>query len=788
MANGLEEHPFFKTAPEPEKKSAPIEERLNREIPAPPTWQDTAKDVGRSIVSEGAKGLVGAGIGGVGSIESFLAKDLPEMARSAGAYIGEKADIISPERRREITSSPLYSDQEVERGYKSPFLGWPTYKGTTETFKPMLEGVKESPTAPQGAKDVAGALTYEPRTGPGKVAGAGAEMAAQGVPGALRTLPGRLMTGAGAGAMGEAFAQANEGKEGEGYARLVGTLSGAGLGAYSANLAGKLFQGLKSAVAPGAVGMDQLMEAVSTDIRRGQSALTAGQIKDMMDRGVDVTFLDLAGPETRKLIGKMATRTPGLEDQVRAYNEQLAKRAGESSQRVSSELQRMYGQPIDAAKLTDLIEEAGKRTRDELYKKLNTKDIMVDHTEFGNLLERPTMKKAMREAEETRKDFPQYEIQPPSRTPAKPSEPTNVYGPNGEVLMSKAVPAVEKPGNLAYWDEVKRKLDDVLKTAKPGTTEYNAAAAAKGDLLKHLDKIKGYAETRGGSFETFKAASAPEAGYNFFNMTDSFRSSDLKKTFNSLSDAQKEFFSVGFANKLDELIKGGNIDTVARKFRDGNFRERAQIALGPDRFAELNGLVLSEALASKVRQIPFIQEAHLPPGATSALGAGAGAALEALLSGGIGLTPKAAGMVAAGAGAARAGQVLFSSIERKIAEKVVPLALSNDPAQIKKLGEMAAKFPEVGDLLGKLTTAATTIATQAEKPTKQPEQKPQEAYGGRIGRKSGGRISHHYEAARLVKAAELAKKNFGKQTETILNAPDEHVVKALSVANRSIEG
>lgn len=112
------------------------------------------------------------------------------------------------------------------------------------------------------------------------------------------------------------------------------------------------------------------------------------------------------------------------------------------------------------------------------------------------------------------------------------------------------------------------------------------------------------------------------------------------------------------------------------------------------------------------------------------------------------------------------------------------MALSNDPAQIKQLGELAMKYPSVGQVLGKLTTAATAVETTRERT----EQQPQRAHGGRIGRKSGGRVGHHYEAARLVKAAELAKKNHGKQTETILNAPDEHVVKALSVANRSIEG
>jgi hypothetical protein len=58
----------------------------------------------------------------------------------------------------------------------------------------------------------------------------------------------------------------------------------------------------------------------------------------------------------------------------------------------------------------------------------------------------------------------------------------------------------------------------------------------------------------------------------------------------------------------------------------------------------------------------------------------------------------------------------------------------------------------------------------------------------RTERKSGGRVDAKAAADKLIRAAEVAKKNIGKQTETILDAPDEHVVKALAVANKTFEG
>jgi hypothetical protein len=62
--------------------------------------------------------------------------------------------------------------------------------------------------------------------------------------------------------------------------------------------------------------------------------------------------------------------------------------------------------------------------------------------------------------------------------------------------------------------------------------------------------------------------------------------------------------------------------------------------------------------------------------------------------------------------------------------------------------------------------------------------------GFRTQRASGGKISdvrrHEYLVNRLLTAAKDAKKATDKATETLLNVPDEHIVKALDVAQRAI--
>jgi hypothetical protein len=62
----------------------------------------------------------------------------------------------------------------------------------------------------------------------------------------------------------------------------------------------------------------------------------------------------------------------------------------------------------------------------------------------------------------------------------------------------------------------------------------------------------------------------------------------------------------------------------------------------------------------------------------------------------------------------------------------------------------------------------------------------QQAHGGRIGRATGGGIGRGMTAQMLIAAVERAKANGQKSTESLLEAPDEHIVKALKVAKENI--
>jgi hypothetical protein len=288
------------------------------------------------------------------------------------------------------------------------------------------------------------------------------------------------------------------------------------------------------------------------------------------------------------------------------------------------------------------------------------------------------------------------------------------------------------------------------------------------DLLKKLDKVPGYKDARGTAFETFQSASAPEAGAKFFSNMNAFKRSELRQAFDKMNPEQKELFAAGFASKLNEVAAGGNVSGLAKKFAtDNNFKERALAVLGPERYAKIQGSVMSEDILSKVKELTFIQKSSslvpgLSAGATGAVG------LDALLNGIQWMPPDMALKAAVGAVVGAAGQTVLSATERRIASTILPLAVSTDPKDTARLGMLAMRSPVVGDVLNKFSTAITNTITAAN-----------DSSAPREARATGGAVN-------LMALSKAAKKHVTQSTEGLLNESDDTVTRALEVANKHI--
>jgi len=781
--NPLLSDPFFSqpilSAPTEDQRRSLTDQLAEtyKELPPSPTGREIAEDVFKSGVAGAGRGFVGTVKGGLGSVESFFGKDVPELARAGALAAQENLDFISPAERAQRSAQPLFSGltPEQEAGKAAPFSGLPTYKGVTEDFKDSAAS-RSFPF-----------MSYESTTTPGKITNTALEYGMQGLPGGVRGLAGRMVTGMGAGAGSEIFALSAQDPSEVAYNKVVGSLAGAGAGAIGSSIASKIFTGLRTMVAPGTAAERELVDMIAQDIRRGQGGMTMEQMREAISRGTPVTIMDVAGPDTRKRLEILATKTPTAEDAAGRYNEFLVQRAQGSADRVSEGITSIFGKPINAPQSEEMAKVAGKQQRDEVYDFVrdpsNKAAQSINESAFKGLFERPIFQKAMKDAEVSAKNLPEYDIRPPQRTPGVAATETQfLQTPQGlrEVPGTPGVREQITRGNLSYWDQVKRELDGTIRQAqRSGDTEsITAATIAKQELLRSLDTIPGYAKARGVAVETFGAQDAPQAGYNFFNRMDAFKRSDASKAFGSMSDSQKELFREGFAHRLNELAGEGRVADLAKRFQQPTFRDRAIMVLGPERYSQINATVLSENLLSKAKQLQFIQQPS-GVGSASLAGAAASAAGDVMLTGGqFGASPQQLFKLAAGAAAGAARKISLNAMERRIASNVLPLAVSTDPQSIAKLAKMVQASPATSQVLYKITTAISNTISASESEGR--------ASGGRVGRANGGRVGVDVEADALIRAAERSKKDFNRTTEPLLNTPDNHIAKALEVANRAI--
>jgi len=179
--------------------------------------------------------------------------------------------------------------------------------------------------------------------------------------------------------------------------------------------------------------------------------------------------------------------------------------------------------------------------------------------------------------------------------------------------------------------------------------------------------------------------------------------------------------------------------------------ELNQLAVAQKAIKTVNAKPLPDA--TKNSQIADIMSKIVNSAITKAVSAGIGAVVGGGWPGAV-----------AGYGASAAAQSATNNLKPSIGKKI-----TNELAGAPVVKQTRA------------TPAVPPINIPALMPTKETE-----ARGGRIERKSGGRISHTANADRLILAAEKAKKYINKHTEALLNEPDSTIVHALSIAKKAI--
>jgi hypothetical protein len=240
--------------------------------------------------------------------------------------------------------------------------------------------------------------------------------------------------------------------------------------------------------------------------------------------------------------------------------------------------------------------------------------------------------------------------------------------------------------DLQYWDLVRRELSGLARTAGHGTTEarrYEHFARALNTELDHV--VPSYRSARQGAAGFFGAENALEAGQIF--VTQNFAANQTRAALARMTPVERQLFQDGFASRYVEAINAmpDRADAVRRIYNSPAAREKIQLALGPQRAQELEAIVRVETIMQQgLRSVQGnstttqqLVQLGLAGGAGAAIGAGGGGAL--------GYDPTWSGIVGALAGAGKRG------VDRRVAERVAEMLVSNDPAVLRRGIQMIAR-------------------------------------------------------------------------------------------------
>jgi len=532
-----------------------------------------------------------------------------------------------------------------------------------------------------------------------------------------------------------------------------------------------------------------LIAALTADFQNGTAKISRAQLEDMIKTGVPLSIADIGGTETRAALEDAASIVPSKKypENAGQYNASLNPKRGstvagedsrlaDSQARMNEVLTNETGAPLDPAAITGQIQDQGRKELKEVY------DIARDPT---NIKSNSIYASELDPAIQRNPIFHDAVVNAEGRV-ANEIDPTLFKQPSWSPTTG------EQPGNIAFWDIVKRDLDTQWNKANISGDKDAARQidAVRKQFVNHLDNVSPeYQAARDKASEFFDSVSAPEAGQNFYKKADSMKSADFENAYNQYNDTQKSYFKNGFLSSMnDDMGRPGGASVLAKKMTtDPEFQRKAQLVLGGN-YDNVRNSVLAENIYTSAKQLP-------QAGGKSPIGfkkgliglglSGAGGVLQAAMDGAmvsgvfrpeylLGVLP---GVAITYGAAARA---------KAVAQRTISMAASGDPKQFAQVARMAANDPVAQRTLEGLNKYYQAINQQGA-PLANDQQTGRFA-GGRVGRATGGRTGKNpkMKAEALIALANRIKNEQSQDTSSLLKLDDTTVAKALAVANKHI--
>ena len=372
-------------------------------------------------------------------------------------------------------------------------------------------------------------------------------------------------------------------------------------GAASIGSAGaKLVKGITN---PAGTGADLAAETIARDQASGLGAkMSPEQFDAASAAGQPVVAGDLGGEATRRLARTAANVSP---EAKATLQDPLASRYASQNTRLNGFVDNLYGGDVDAEVMKTKLAQQAKGVITPAYEKayaegangvwnpeasLTTPD--GDYVpNLADLANHPNVQTAIKGASEIAKADAVSSGNQIVRNPF-------VTGADGNLVLKTNPDGSQAVPTLQFWDYVKRGLD-AQRSAALRAGDNDAArriGIAKNQLLTNLDQsVPSYATARQGAFQAFGADNALDAGANI--LKPSITPTQVQQAIAAVkTPLQRQALSYGAASAVvSKAVNASDGRDVVKLFDTPAIREKLQAAMDPDRFAQLEAYLRSEA-------------------------------------------------------------------------------------------------------------------------------------------------------------------------------------------------
>lgn len=552
---------------------------------------------------------------------------------------------------------------------------------------------------------------------------------------------------------------------------------------------------------PASEAKNQFIEGMQSAGRFG-GGMSETEARAGLAAGQPVLPIDLGGAVIKQAAKTATHANPQAKDVLLGV---LDKRNAEQQGRLYDFASGLVGKPLDDPNFVQSIQSAAQAVNTPAYATAMSKGASgVWNGALGRIVNHPWVRQAIPHAIDEANANAIAKGLPPVDNPF-------VADAAGNLALRVDANGNQMKPTLEMWDTIKKNIDGRIRAAEStpmSRGEPNVVRQGRsivGSLTKELDAlVPEYATARSGAGRYLGEENAYRFGAKFLSSRKASEINDGIRRIGNFSPEEREYAQHSYmAERVQKFMNAPKNRDVGKMMSDPTQKRKDVALLGQAKADELEAFLLretmmhnslarlggSDTLPNTIAAMKHLVGSSSGPVAGAVAGAG-----EALWEGGLEPTDVAKRVALGALGGALIGHRVVQS--EKAALELANRLVSEDPAV---WGEAIKAISQNPQGMAALRRAEAAVGVSMKELAPPPEKKalpaskaapllpPPSKDEKRKGRAAGGGVALRGRTAKaLISAVERARKSIQQQTESILAQPDEHVVRALSVANAKI--